>query len=286
MQPSITPSPSARAACAMRTASRMPSALRELDVHAVRPLGADGDVCKRVAVLVDVDREATSSGFSRAPRRVARGQRLLDVLDAELAELRDGLERLVERPSTRSRRPAAGASVTLAHGRTRSTSSPSRPPSLSFRRRKRGSGCARRAAPCRRDRRARSSTTSAGSPGATPSSCQTGWPQSLPHRSWSAASSAALAACSPGSSASRSPIASSAKGRRRAARGLFEERLGRRDALAVVRPAAWPRRSPDSRRRGELDPDDVDLDVRRARDRETAPPGGSVAVRWASSTRE
>ena len=31
--------------------------LRELDVDAVRPLGAGGDVGKHVAVLVDVDRE-------------------------------------------------------------------------------------------------------------------------------------------------------------------------------------------------------------------------------------
>ena len=31
--------------------------LRQLEVDAVRPLGADGDVGKRVAILVDVDRD-------------------------------------------------------------------------------------------------------------------------------------------------------------------------------------------------------------------------------------
>ena len=46
----------------------------------------------------------------------------------------------------------------------------------------------------------------------SPSSRQTGTPSSLPWRSWSAASSAALAACSPGTSASRAPISSSANG--------------------------------------------------------------------------
>ena len=74
-----------------------PSALRELDVHAVPALGADRDVSKRVAVLVDVDGKGRAPAQLRS-RRVSRRQRLLDVLDAELLELRDRVERLVERP--------------------------------------------------------------------------------------------------------------------------------------------------------------------------------------------
>ena len=42
-----------------------PAALRELDVHAVHSLGAGGDVGERVAVLVDVDREAPSAPAAR-----------------------------------------------------------------------------------------------------------------------------------------------------------------------------------------------------------------------------
>ena len=57
MQPSITPSPSARAACAIRTASRIPPDLASLTLIAVRALGAERDVGERVAVLVDVDRD-------------------------------------------------------------------------------------------------------------------------------------------------------------------------------------------------------------------------------------
>ena len=57
MQPSITPRPSARAAWAMRIASSDAAGLRELDVDAVRDLGAGDDVVERMAVLVDVDRE-------------------------------------------------------------------------------------------------------------------------------------------------------------------------------------------------------------------------------------
>ena len=70
MQPSITPRRSARAACAMRIASRIPPDLRELDVDAVRDLGAAGDVGERVAVLVHVDRDRRAVLQRRAhPRR-------------------------------------------------------------------------------------------------------------------------------------------------------------------------------------------------------------------------
>ena len=57
MQPSITPSPSARAACAIRTASRIPPDLASLMLIPCATLGAGGDVGERVAVLVDVDRD-------------------------------------------------------------------------------------------------------------------------------------------------------------------------------------------------------------------------------------
>ena len=74
-----------------------PARLRELDVDAVRDLGAARHVGERVAVLVDVDRDRRlRPELLRAG--VGGRQRLLDVRDAELDELRDRLERLVERP--------------------------------------------------------------------------------------------------------------------------------------------------------------------------------------------
>ena len=60
----------------------------------MRALGARRNVGERVAVLVDVDRHAASAP-SRRPRGIAGGKRLLAVLDAELGELREKLERLV-----------------------------------------------------------------------------------------------------------------------------------------------------------------------------------------------
>ena len=97
MQPSITPMRSARAAC--DDANRLADAarLRELDVDAVRDLGAPRDVGERMAVLVDVDRDRRAR-LQLAPSVVARFQRLLAVLDAELRELRDRVERFLERP--------------------------------------------------------------------------------------------------------------------------------------------------------------------------------------------
>ena len=56
MQPSITPRPSARAACAMRTASRMPPDLASLMLIPCARSAHARDVRERVAVLVDVDR--------------------------------------------------------------------------------------------------------------------------------------------------------------------------------------------------------------------------------------
>ena len=73
------------------------SRLRELDVDPVGDLGAARHVGERVAVLVDVDRDRRAR-----PQLLGAGiagrERLLDVRDAELDELRDRVERLVERP--------------------------------------------------------------------------------------------------------------------------------------------------------------------------------------------
>src|ERR1043166_5458449 len=105
----------------------------------------------------------------------------------------------------------SGTSLTPRTARTRSTSSPSPPPSFSFRRLNRPlTFSARRA-------------MSSGSPSQIvhevggparwrPSSLQTGRPASFPQRSCRAASIAAFAASSPGYSFSRAPIASSANG--------------------------------------------------------------------------
>ena len=97
MQPSMTPSPSARAA--VRHAHRLAHAarLRELDVDPVRALGARGDVGERVTVLVDVDRDRRGRAELRAAGISGR-ERLLAVLDAELLELRERFTRLVQRP--------------------------------------------------------------------------------------------------------------------------------------------------------------------------------------------
>src|SRR6266550_4762660 len=66
-------------------------------VEEARDLGAGRDVLECVEVLVDVNRERRAALQLRAPG-IARGERLLAVLDAELLELRNGLERLVQRP--------------------------------------------------------------------------------------------------------------------------------------------------------------------------------------------
>jgi hypothetical protein len=82
MQPSITPSPSARAACAMRTPSRIPPDFASLMLIPCA-IGRTRRRRERVAVLVDVDRDGDAAFSSRRP--VAGRERLLAVLDAELA---------------------------------------------------------------------------------------------------------------------------------------------------------------------------------------------------------
>src|SRR5207244_3607488 len=74
-----------------------PARLRELDVDPVRPRRARGDVGERMAVLVEVDRKRRTL-LQRAAAWIAGRKRLLAVLDAELGERRQRLERLVERP--------------------------------------------------------------------------------------------------------------------------------------------------------------------------------------------
>ena len=71
--------------------------LRELDRDPVRALAARGDVGQRVAVLVDEDRDGRAA-LQLGPLGGAGAQRLLAVLDAELGQLRQRVERLVERP--------------------------------------------------------------------------------------------------------------------------------------------------------------------------------------------
>ena len=160
MQPSITPSPSARAACDHAHRLADAARLRELDVDPVRALGAGCDVGERVAVLVDVDRHRRAA-LQLRPVRVAGGQRLLAVLQVELRQV---LERLVERPrlvDVALQRQVGDASARHAHARRRGRRGRRASASAGGSRARRPS---RSAAPCRPDRRARSSTTSAARP--------------------------------------------------------------------------------------------------------------------------
>ena len=97
MQPSITPSPSARATCAIRTASRIPPDFASLMFMpcARSRAGSDvGGVWQSSSTKIG----SGERSFSAGPVRVAGRKRLLAVLDAELRELGQRLERLVERP--------------------------------------------------------------------------------------------------------------------------------------------------------------------------------------------
>ncbi len=143
--------------------------LRELDVDAMRDLGAPRDVGERMTVLVDVDRDRRAR-LQLAPSVVARLQRLLAVLHAELRELRDRVERFLERPplvdvdhqrQIRSRSHGSDAlDVEAVSASELELESPKRRrrPSL-------------RDAPCRRDPRARPSTRSVGRLGAGRAAC-------------------------------------------------------------------------------------------------------------------
>ena len=178
-----------------------PARLRELDVDPVRDLGAAGDVGERVAVLVDVDRErrARPQLGPRRDRRPAAAARRTATPSSASCGIASSASSSDHHSFTST---CSGRSVTARTARTRSTSRPSPPPSLSFSRLKRRA--------TRSARRAMSSGSPSqivhdvgGPTRGSPSSRQTGTPSSLPWRSWSAASSAAFAACSPGISASR-----------------------------------------------------------------------------------
>ena len=97
MQPSMQPSSSARAACTIRTASRIPPDFASLTLIPCARSAHAGDVVKRVAVLVDVDRDGRAL-LELGTARIARGQRLLAVLDAELGQRRQRLEGLLQAP--------------------------------------------------------------------------------------------------------------------------------------------------------------------------------------------
>ena len=210
MQPSITPRPSARAACAIRIASRIPPDFASLMLIPCAISRAARDVGERVAVLVDVDRDRRRRSELRPPSSPAGS----------------GCSQY-STPSSASCGSASSASSSDHHSLTSTCSGRSvtradgadaldveavaaaeleLEPAEARRRR------ARRGAPCRPGRRARPSTRSAGPLRGSPSRRQAGTPSSFPCRSCSAASSAAFAACSPGISASRAPISSSANG--------------------------------------------------------------------------
>ena len=74
-----------------------PARLGQLDVDPVRDLRARGDAVEPVAVLVGVDRDRRAL-LQRPPALVRCPQRLLAVLDPELVQPRERVERLVERP--------------------------------------------------------------------------------------------------------------------------------------------------------------------------------------------
>src|SRR6187401_995040 len=89
----------AERACGVRHPHGLADAtrLRELDVDAVRAVGALRDVGQRVAVLVHVDRDGSALLQLRSIW-IAGGEGLLAVLDARLGQRRQRLERLVQRP--------------------------------------------------------------------------------------------------------------------------------------------------------------------------------------------
>src|SRR5437763_476712 len=72
--------------------------LRELDVDAVRTVGAARDIGKVMTVLVDVDRNRRK-WLQAWTIRVSFAQRLLAVLNTELAELRQSVTGLFEAPA-------------------------------------------------------------------------------------------------------------------------------------------------------------------------------------------
>ena len=170
MQPSITPSPSARAACDHPHRLADAARLRELDVDAVRALGARGDVGERVAVLVDVDRDGRAA-LQLRPARVAGGSGCSQY-SSRICGRSSSASSSVQSSFTST---CSGRSVAAAHrahalerrgrrGRRASASAAGT----------RAAAPSRRGAPCRRGRRARPSTTSAGRRAAGRAACRPG----------------------------------------------------------------------------------------------------------------
>ena len=161
MQPSITPSPSARAACAIRTRLADAAGLRELDVDPVRDRGARGDVGRACGSPRRRRSGSASASSASAPPGSPAGSGCSQYSTPSSASC--GSASSASSSDQHSLTSTwSGTSVTARTARTRSTSSPSPPPSFSFSRRNRPLACrSRLAAPSRRGRRARSSTTSA-----------------------------------------------------------------------------------------------------------------------------
>ena len=130
MQPSITPEPERARRVRHAHALADAAGLRELDVDPVRDLRAGGDVGERVAVLVDVDRDRRAR-FSSAPPGSPAGSGCSQYWTPSSASCgrysSDSSSVHASLTSTWS-----GTSVTPRTARTRSASSPSRAPSLSF----------------------------------------------------------------------------------------------------------------------------------------------------------
>ncbi len=158
MQPSMTPSPSARAACDHAHRLADPARLRELDRDAVPALGASGDVGEREAVLVEVDRNGRAA-LQLGPVRIAGRKRLLAVFEsasaaAARAPPSSDQYSFTSTWSGRSRDRSDGAHALEVE--------PVTAPELQLQPSEAAArGLPRPAAPSRRDRRARPSTRSA-----------------------------------------------------------------------------------------------------------------------------
>ena len=159
MQPSITPSPSARAACAIRTASRMPPDFASLMLI---PCAISAHARRRPACGSPRRRRSGPASAASAPGPPGSPARSGCSQYSTPSSASCGIASSASSSDHHSlTSTCSGTSVTERTARTRSTSRPSPPPSFSFSRRN-AARPARPGAPCRPARRARSSTTSAG----------------------------------------------------------------------------------------------------------------------------
>ena len=173
-----------RAACAIRTASRIPPDFASLMLTPCARSAHAGDVGGRVAVLVDEDRDAASVAFSSGPSGSPAGSGCSQYSTPSSSSCGQRLERLVERPALVHVDHAAAASRDARAPRARARRrARRRPPSFSFSRLNPPATAPRSAWPCRPGRRARSSTRSAARPGAGRGAATPARPVSLPWRS-------------------------------------------------------------------------------------------------------